>query len=565
MASAADGWQRVGGAAPGGDDFAVIDGVPHVAWTSSTGVHVSRLDSAPGPWESVGGPIRHAGGVVAEASLASDSAGNPWVAWTETDGAGAAQVRVARFNGVAWHEVVGGARPLNPPPPTGGPYQNSGYEPQIAFYEGRPYVAWMQDEPVETQLWVSRLKSDGSAWERVTGTSGERPGHPRLGVSGGRLYLGSEDMLAPGPVLRRLNAAGTGWDKLSGPTGPDLGYFGDIADVNGRLDTLFVITPSDPDRRQGTRVAQLQADGSYQQVGGAIAPDGGLASVPFLSLAADGDVPYASRPSGAGGSRLIDVSRYAGGAWESLPSPSDVGTDAQSAQLARGASGGMWILFSQASGGVTTWYVAGLGVTLPEPTPGGGGGGGGDNGGGTAGGDAGGGGTPGAPTEGGTPTGHCANAVQGTAFPDVLVGTRGSDAISGHESDDRLFGYGGDDCLFGSAGRDALWGGPGSDRLSGGQSSDLMRGGIGSDRLDGGAGPDELSGGSGNDELNGDSGRDLILAGPGRDRVAAGSGDDRIDVRGGGSDLVDCGPGRDTVLIDRDDAIRRCEHVVVLR
>ncbi len=45
----------------------------------------------------------------------------------------------------------------------------------------------------------------------------------------------------------------------------------------------------------------------------------------------------------------------------------------------------------------------------------------------------------------------------------------------------------------------------------------------------------------------------------------AGSGNDRIDARGGGADLINCGSGRDTALIDRDDATRGCERVIVRR
>ncbi len=167
---ATTGWQRVGGAAPGGDDLAVIGGVPHVAWTDQAGVHVSRLDYAPGPWQPVGAPFRHApgsAGAVADASLTSDPAGHPWIAWTEVDGADIRQARVARFDGTAWHEVVGGARPINPTVPAGYEQYNQASHPQIAFYQGVPYVALVHDGPQARQTYVARLKADGSAWKPV--------------------------------------------------------------------------------------------------------------------------------------------------------------------------------------------------------------------------------------------------------------------------------------------------------------------------------------------------------------------------------------------------------------
>jgi hypothetical protein len=532
-ASVGSDWQRVGGAAPGGDDFAVIDGVPHVAWTDQDGVHVSRLDYAPGPWQAVGAPFRHApgsSGAVADASLTSDAAGHPWVAWTEVDGADISQVRVARFDGTAWHEVVGGARPINPAPSPGYEQYNSGSEPQIAFFQGVPYVAFLHHGPAAPQTFVSRLKADGSAWEPVPLPGHDSGGNVRLATAGDHLFLGWAHAAMGSPELRRLNTAGNGWDVLPYPPGEDLGgSFGDIAEVDGALEAVYGAYLQDPDPRIETRVARLGADGSFQQVGPALA-SGPQAPEPPPSLAADGATPYVATIVGPSSAHYVGVQRYAGGSWESLVGPDGGDTDATSAQLAPGSPSGMWILYSGVKNGVTTWRVAGLGVTLPEPpAPGGGGGtGSGDTGGG---GDVGGGGTP-----GGTPeppvtpaTGQCAHSILGTRLADVLRGTRRSDSIKGGAGRDLLFGYRGNDCLFG------------------------------------GSGSDELHGGRGNDDLNGNAGNDVIFGGPGRDEIAAGSGNDRVDVRGGGSDLVACGRGRDRALIDRDDATRGCESVIVRR
>src|SRR5204862_3787535 len=83
MASAAS-FQRVG-PAPGGDDLAVIKGVPHVAYAASDGVHVAKLTSG-NVWVQVGGAIRHASGfAVSSPSLTNDANGVPWLVWLEKD------------------------------------------------------------------------------------------------------------------------------------------------------------------------------------------------------------------------------------------------------------------------------------------------------------------------------------------------------------------------------------------------------------------------------------------------------------------------------------------------
>src|SRR6476646_7908051 len=88
--------------------------------------------------------------------------------------------------------------------------------------------------------------------------------------------------------------------------------------------------------------------------------------------------------------------------------------------------------------------------------------------------------------------------------------------------------------------------------------ANVIRGGRGDDVLRGGAGDDRLSGGSGNDRLSDDRGSD---------RMSGGAGDDRINARDARRthdrrDVVDCGAGDDTALVDSDDVVRHCEHVL---
>jgi Ca2+-binding RTX toxin-like protein len=124
-----------------------------------------------------------------------------------------------------------------------------------------------------------------------------------------------------------------------------------------------------------------------------------------------------------------------------------------------------------------------------------------------------------------TATRPCRNVLRGTARRDRLVGTPIADRLVGGRGRDRLFGRAGADCLAGGGGNDVLRGGSGRDLLSGG---------------------------AGNDRMNGNRGRDVLRGGSGRDRLVA---------RGSARDVVDCGPGPDVAIVDRRDAVRRCERV----
>ena len=435
---------------PGGDDFAVIDGVPHVAWTDAGGVHVARLDTASGPWRQVGTAFRHSPGsarAVADASLASNPAGLPWVVWTEVDRHEVAQVRVARFDGTAWYEVVGGEHPLNPPPYQPGDYvANSGFWPQLTFYGGVPYVGWTQDELGEVQAYVARLRSDGSAWETI-GRPGDNRRQVRLVVSGGRLFLAWPSFPNETPSILRLNQAGTGWEGVHRPVdAEELDRFGDIADVQGVLHLLY-----------SGNTQHVERLDSFEELGTGF-PGGEDAIRERLSLAADGAVPYASQVVGKEPNRDLQVYRYASGSWQLLSQPDTAGQDVDAARLFANPAGGMWLLFSVDTGAGVTWHLAGYGATIPAPEQPGG--------------------EPEPPPSGlpeRPPTsGPCSNEINGSRFGDRLDGTRRTEAIFGWAGNDRIRGFGASDCLYGGKGNDAL---------SGGRGNDFFRGNAGNDTI----------------------------------------------------------------------------------
>ena len=507
-AASAAGFQRVG-PAPGGDDLAVIKGVPHVAWAAGDGVHVAKLMTG-NVWVQVGGAIRHASGAVSSPALTSDANGVPWLVWTERDSNGTPQARVAKLANGSWREVVGGARPINLNiDPNQGP--SGAYYPRIVFFGGSPYVAYVQDTPSEFTLEVVRLSADGSRWEHIDSPFVTRPGPPRVAVSGDRLYIAVEDELIPAFSVFRMNSSGK-WDDLGGST--DMYQFvGGIADVGGAPVVGYSARSSD-DQSSSLRAEALGSDGTWTQLDSGAAS--AASSIAPQGVAGDGNVAYVS---GLLGDELL-VSRFVGGSWESVDNPS---ASATSALLAPGSTGGIWLLFGESSGGTTTYYLDSLGATLPAD----------------------GGPAPGPPEP--QPAGHCATTINGTA---------GNDRVTGTHLGDSLFGFGGNDALLGFAGSDCLFGGSGKDYLSGA---------AGNDFLSGGPGNDELRGGNGNDDLNGNGGNDVIVGGRGEDQIDAGSGNDRVYVAAQGADIVDCGPGRDTVYISRIDGVRNCEKVIIKR
>jgi hypothetical protein len=534
VASAAPAWQRLPDP-PGAESITVASDVPTVSYSSPAGVCVAQLAADGNGWRNVGNSIEHERGAAVQGSTVAESPdGDLWVAWTEL-AERTWQARVARFDGTAWREVVGGKRPINVYIAYDyGPF-DSAYRPKLAFFAGTPYVAYQQDGVVFT-FRIVRLAANGSAWERIDPSSPGEDVGAHMVVSGGRLYAATT---ADGPGVRfprvwRLNAQGTGWDRIAHPVDADYHSVAGLADLGDRPGLLL-----------GSEVTSLGSDDTWSDVGGGpVAEPVDSFVQPFL-VALDG-VPYVAWSHGESEAYALHVSRLAGGAWSSLPSPGTLGTASGHVvrpQLAEGNST-VYVTWPEQDGARTATHVAALTDSAPQavdepgvgsapctraasddsvgdhgpeeaprgpldPTP-----------------------TP-TPTPGSAaapkPRGHCANEVRGTAFADVLRGTRRGDSIFGREGNDRLFGYAGGDCLFG------------------GQGNDVLRGG------------------SGNDDLNGGPGKDLIHAGPGRDEVGGASGNDRIDVRGGGSDVVACGSGHDVVLVDRSDGTRGCERVIVRR
>jgi hypothetical protein len=531
VAQAAPQWQRVADPAPGatteqpGGSFrgrtstaslTVAGGTPYVAVaTPANQLVVYRPNAAGTSWVQLGAALNHeppAAGRLGRFSITSDGA-KVWIAWTEKDPAGVHQVRVAELVGASFHEVVGGASPINRADST------SAGVTRIAVLGGRPYVLFTETAGGASRSDVVRLASNRDSFEHVAGGLSAADEYSNLTASGGRLYVSDQSAIA----LLRLNATGDRWQKLAQPPGQVI----DMADGGGTL--YLEVSGADG-------LARLTSAGQLEQVGGQPFQDAAIET-----FAVPGGVPYVAGQGypapDAATPRHVAV--LAAGAWDPVPSPIAPTDHGGRIELRAGAAGAVWMLWDEGNSlygqprmvHVARYAEAGTPFDFPAD-PGGGGTAGGSGetpapapspgpvGGGTAGGP---------PVTGGGLPGACANAMLGTRGGDRLVGGGLGERILGGAGNDWLYGRGGSDCIFG------------------------------------GAGNDHLSGGAGRDDLNGNAGNDTIVPGPGADDVSAGSGNDTINAVGGGVDRVDCGPGYDTVRLSPNDLFRNCERVIVVR
>lgn len=517
-AQAAPTWARVADPAPGGTleyndglpilDLAVAEGTPYLATESTAGaLTVWRPNAAGASWVQAGGALNHVPlrftPPFRRKDFFSIAAGGatPWVAWTEQDAGGQAQVHVAKLAGARFQEPVAAAGAAGWPRSANAPV------PQIVVYGGVPYVATDSD--------VTRLTGGGDAVEHVT--TGLPSGcAPSLVVSGAYLYASCS------AELLRLNSAGSAWEHVVTHSSPFA-----MADVGG---TPYLVDGG---------VYRLNPNGQLEQASPDGRPDSPLGSFQGTLYAAHGGATPGPDVEGPATLEALVL-----GAWQAAPSPSQANEGVHNVKLVGAPDGNMWMVWEAsdhnsvfpprtvhvarfAEQGTPFSFAAdpGSGSTpggpgeTPNPAPNPGDGGFTDPG-----------GNPVPPGNAGGPlAGACANAMLGTLGSDWLVGTRLGDRLFGRAGNDHLFGVGGSDCIWASSGADFVSGGPGAD------------------------------------DLNGGSGRDRIVAGAGRDSIDAGSGNDSIYAVGGGVDHVNCGRGFDTVRLSRNDLIKGCERVIVKR
>jgi hypothetical protein len=318
---------------PGGDDIALVAGAPTVAYAAADGVHVVRATKAGHRWRQLGGTIRHAAGQsVFDVNLSVDPEGQPWVAWTETDATGTRQARVAAFDGVRWHEVVGGDRPINQDlsDPNWYPFVFHALRPQIVFFQGRPWVFYVQDNPEEFVIGVRRLSADGSHWDVLSDPWLGRPGATRAVVASGQLYLATDDVIGFGMEAWRYDPSAPHFGQLLyAGIGDEEWSFTDLSVLGGRPEAL-VLSPN------GLTVKVLSSD-RWGQVGSP------LAHLAYTrNFVADLEGSFVTWIHDG-----VHVARLMNGDWRQLKVP---GSDGATLTRLASGRGGTWLLWRDSSG-----------------------------------------------------------------------------------------------------------------------------------------------------------------------------------------------------------------------
>jgi hypothetical protein len=346
-ASAAATWQRLG-PAPGGNSFAVVAGTPYVTYTSSAGVRVAKFAGTAGKWRKVGGAVRHGrGNAVASPTVVAGPGGKAWLTWTEATRKSGYQVRVARFSNGKWREVVGGKDPISQSQPSqsdpGRKVFTSG-TPRLAFLGGRPYVAYIDTDPIDSFAVVARLSSNGRHWQRVSkGLTEVSINRPNLANAGGRLFLEFHERTHEAPLYHRFDAASSTWKSLPLAQSGDSALFGGMVGFGGALHTLFSELPSGD-----VFVSKLGADDQWTHVGPHLATDPSIAP---QSIATDGSTLYAAYAQTVSGVEHLDVFFFTDAGWTRAPDPTPAGSTVGSAALAGAAGGGVWLLAHESAGG----------------------------------------------------------------------------------------------------------------------------------------------------------------------------------------------------------------------
>lgn len=191
-------------------------GVPILAWSEEDGttnnVHVRRWDGA--RWLALGGALSaNPGATKAFApSLALDGAGNPTVAWHESDGTNQ-KIYVRRWNGSDWVVVGNGLSAKS---------GTDARSPSLALdTTGSPTVAWQESNGTTTFIHVQRLV--GRDWESLGGALISDPASdssfaPSLKLDAGQpviAWMEREEGSAMDVIVQRWT--GSAWESMGGP------------------------------------------------------------------------------------------------------------------------------------------------------------------------------------------------------------------------------------------------------------------------------------------------------------------------------------------------------------
>lgn len=203
------------------------NGAVYVAWqdrsSGNSDIYVKWWNGS--AWAEVGAGSATGGGISSNATLsrkpsvAVDTLGRPYVAWSDQR-ANVGEIFVKRWNGSYWEEVGGASA-------TGGGISNNSGEsadPVVAAGDdGSIFVAWSDDLAGDSEIYVRKYK-DGQGWSDVGPGSSSGGGisnndaasyNPTLGAaSGGSLYLAWVDESDSDTEIYARRWTGSTWTDL---------------------------------------------------------------------------------------------------------------------------------------------------------------------------------------------------------------------------------------------------------------------------------------------------------------------------------------------------------------
>ena len=292
-----DAWEALGGAVSANPGYTSVDGLdlqvdpagnPVMAWSetnsqSTNDIYVQRWMG--GSWHMLGSALRAKGGSSkASPSLAVDGSGGIFVAWTESDGSLTTDAYVRRWTGSAW-EAVGGALSAS-----AGSTSVLSVTLQLNA-SGQPVVAWSETDGTAPNVHVQRWT--GSVWEPL-GVLSAQPGNTpasspslRLDLDGRPVVAWSEsDGEADNTYVWRWT--GSSWEAVGGPLSASAGST-PAARPSLELDTagMPVVSWVESDGTAESVHVWRWGGGSWTQQGAALSANPG--STPVYRHALKGD------------------------------------------------------------------------------------------------------------------------------------------------------------------------------------------------------------------------------------------------------------------------------------
>ncbi len=366
-------WLQIGGAlsatsgnTPAQTPSLVVDsaGNPIVAWSESDGmaknVYVYRWTGS--AWQQMGTARSRVGGSTdaTEPQLAIDGNNVPSLIWVETTTSNK-RIFIDRWNGSGWSTLVG--------PLQGGTYSDAyvGSPCTTVNAQGNPIAAW--GEYLGAGFAIFAGMWNGASWVNFGADPSPRgfnPAYPSCAIDSSAAFVLAGTSFYESPTEERMTFvsrySGTSWSLL----GSDLNAVAangthavkpSVAQGGGALFVAW--DENDTSSIEGVFVSQWSGS-SWMSVGGRVSSPTSKALRPSLRVDSTAK-PVVAWTSVSNSESKVFVSRWNGASWIPIGSPisavGGIGTDAQNASLALTAQGLPVVAFQESSAGIDDVYV----------------------------------------------------------------------------------------------------------------------------------------------------------------------------------------------------------------